>query len=143
MNVHQSKVHNYLRMTLAYTEDGTIKFSMIDYIDEIISAFDKAEPRGNGIRTSNTPEDLYKVDEDCENIIPEKAKIFHNIVAKTLYTKKWERPDTCTAVAFLTTRVRKTNKYDWGKLINIMNYTRSMIYLPLITRTNVSVLLKW
>ena len=35
MTVHQGKVHNYPGMTLDYTEGGTVKFSMIYYIDEI------------------------------------------------------------------------------------------------------------
>ena len=58
MTVHQGKVHNYLGMTLDYTEGGTVKFSMIYYIDEIIAAFDKAEPRGCRINTSTAIEDL-------------------------------------------------------------------------------------
>ena len=81
-------------MTLNYTEGGTVKVSMIDYIDEIIAAFNKADPRGHGIKTSAAPEDLYKVDEDCENLIPDKANMFHNLVAKTLYTTNRARPDT-------------------------------------------------
>ena len=42
MTVHQVKFHNYLEMTLDYTEGGTIKIIMIYYIDEIIAAFDEA-----------------------------------------------------------------------------------------------------
>ena len=87
MTVHQGKVHNYLGMTLDYTEGGTVKFSMIYYIDEIIAAFDTAEPRGRGIHNISVPEDTYKVDEECDNISPDKAKMFHNIVAKILYTR--------------------------------------------------------
>ena len=33
MTVHRGKIHNYLGMTLDYTEGGTIKVIMIDYID--------------------------------------------------------------------------------------------------------------
>ena len=91
-------------MTLDYTEGITVKVNIIYYIDEIISAFDKAEPRGRGINTSDAPEDLYKVDEECDNLSPDKAKMFHNLVAKTLYTTKRASPDTCTEVDFLTTR---------------------------------------
>ena len=87
MTVHQGKVHNYPGMTLDYTEGGTVKFSMIYYIDEIIAAFDKAEPRGRGINTIAVPEDIYKIDEDCENISPYKAKMFHNLVTKIFYTR--------------------------------------------------------
>ena len=55
-------------MTLDYTEGGTVKVSMIDYIDEIVAIFDKADPRECGINTSATQEELYKVDEDCEEL---------------------------------------------------------------------------
>ena len=58
MTVHQVKIHNYLGMKLDYTEGGTIKVIIIYYIDEIIAEFDKAYPRGGGINTSTTPEDL-------------------------------------------------------------------------------------
>ena len=55
-------------MTLEYTEGGTVKVRMIGYINEIISAFDKEETIWSGLNTSVTPEDLYKVDEDYENL---------------------------------------------------------------------------
>ena len=93
-------------MTLDYTEGGTVKVSMRYYTNEIIAAFDNAEPRGIGIKTRATPDDLYKVDEDCEKLSPEKAKMFCNLAAKTLYTTKRTMPDTCISVAFLKTIVR-------------------------------------
>ena len=59
ITVHQGKVHNYLWMTLDYTEGGTVKVRMIYYIDEIIYAFNKAYPIwGRGIKTIAAPEDL-------------------------------------------------------------------------------------
>jgi hypothetical protein len=63
------------------------------------------------------------MDEDCcEKLYSEKAKVFHNLVAKrTLYTTKRARRDTCTAIAFLTTtRVRAPDKDDWAKLCHLM-----------------------
>ena len=105
MSVHQGKIHNYLGTTLDYNEGGTVKVSMIDYTDEIIAAFDKSYPGGRGIKTSIAPENLYKVDKYCENLSTDKSKVLHNLVNKTLYTTKRSRKDTCTVVAFLTTRV--------------------------------------
>ena len=96
-------------MTLEYTEGGTVKFSMIDYINEIIAAFGKAYPRGSSINTSTEPEYLYTVDEEYKILSTEKAKIFHNLLAKNLYITKRTRPFTCTASDFLTTRVREHN----------------------------------
>ena len=113
-------------MTLEYTEGITVKVNIIYYIDEIISALDKADPRGCGISTSAAPDDLYKVDEECENLSPDKAKMFHNLVAKTLYTTKRAIPDICTEVAFITTRVMK--QYYWGNLVHLMKYIRGTRY---------------
>ena len=99
-------------MKLDYTEGGTVKFSMIDYINEIIDEFDNADPKGRGINTSSPPEYIYKVDEEFKNISPDKAKMFHNLVSETLYTTKQASPYTCTDLALLTTTVKETNKYD-------------------------------
>ena len=59
---------------------------MTYYIDEIIAAFNNVDPRGRGINTSAVSEDFYKIDKYFENLSPEKSKMFHNIVVKTLYT---------------------------------------------------------
>jgi hypothetical protein len=57
---------------------------MLDYVDKIIDAFDKAEPKGGVTASSAAPDDLLKVDEDCEKLCPEMAVEFHHLVAKTL-----------------------------------------------------------
>jgi hypothetical protein len=68
---------------------------------------------------------------------------FHNLVAKTLYATKRARPDTCTAIAFLTTRVREPDKDDWTKLVHLMRYIRGTRTMPLILSANGSGILKW
>jgi hypothetical protein len=92
---------------------------MFDYVDEIINAFDKAEPKGGGTKSNAAPDHLFKVDKDREKLTPEQAVEFHNLVAKTLYATKRARPDTCTAIAFLMTRVRAPNKDDWNKVTHL------------------------
>jgi hypothetical protein len=143
MTVSRGKVHKYLGMTLDYTVRGQVKISMFDYVNEILTAFDKAEPEGAGTKSSAAPENLFKVDEDCEKLQPNKAVEFHNLVAKTLYATKRARPDTCTAIAFLTTRVRAPDKDDWTKLVHLMKYIRGTRTMPLILSANGSGILKW
>jgi hypothetical protein len=116
---------------------------MFDYIDEIINAFDKAEPKGGGTKSSAAPDNLFKVDEDCEKLPPEKAVEFHNLVAKTLYATKQARPDICTAIAFLTMRVQAPDKDDWNKLTHLMKYLRGTCMLPLILNANRTDILEW
>ena len=161
MTVSRGRIHKYLGMTLDYTVRGQVKITMIDYIDEILTAFDKADPKGGGTKKTAAPENLFKVNEDCEKLgeyqpdnlftvnedceklKPKRAVEFHNLVAKTLYATKRARPDTCTAIAFLTTRVRAPDTDDWAKLVHMMRYLRGTRTLPLILSANGSGIFKW
>jgi hypothetical protein len=67
----------------------------------------------------------------------------HDLVATTLYGTKRTRPDTCTAIAFLTTRVRAPDKEDWTKLVHLMRYIRGTPTMPIILSDNGSGILKW
>ena len=128
MTVSRGKVHMYLGMTLDYTVHGQVKISMFDYVEEILTTFNKVEHNRAGTRISAAPDNLFKVNKDCEKLKPNKAVEFHNLVAKTLYgATKRARPDTCTAIAFLTTRVHAPDKDDWSnKLTHLMQYIRGM-----------------
>jgi hypothetical protein len=143
MVVSRGKVHKYLDMTLDFSVRGQVKISMFDYIEEILTAFEEAEPNGGGTKSSAAPSNLFTVNEDCVKISGEKAVEFHNLVAKTLYATKRARPDTCTAIAFLTTRVQEPDKADWKKLVHLMRYLRGSRKMPLILSANGSHILKW
>jgi hypothetical protein len=143
MTVSRGKIHKYIGMTLDYSVPGQVKITMLKYVNEIIDAFDKAEPKGRGTNTSAAPASLFKVDKDCEKLAQVKAVEFHNLVANTLYATKRARPDTCTAIAFLTTIVREPDKDDWTKLVHLMRYIRGTRTMPLILGANGSGILKW
>jgi hypothetical protein len=143
MTASRGKILKYLGMNLDYTVCGQVKITMFEYVDEILIVFDKAEPKGCGTKTSAAPDSLFKVDESCVKLAQNKAVEFHNLVAKTLYAIKRARPDTCTAIAFLTTRVREPNKDDWTKLVHLMRYIRGTHTMPLILSANGSGILKW
>jgi hypothetical protein len=143
MTVSRGKIHKYLGMNLDYNVHGQVKITMFDYINEILTAFDKAEPKVRGTKTSEAPDSIFKVDENCEKLKQDKDVEFHNLVAKTLYSTKRARPDTCTAIAFLTMRVRAPGKDDWNKLVHLMRYIRGTRTMPLILSANGSGILKW
>jgi hypothetical protein len=105
MTVSRGKIHKYLGLTLNYTVCGQVKITMFDYVDEILTAFDKAEPKGGGTKKNAAPDSLFNVDENCVKLAQNKAVDFHNLVAKTLYATKRARPGICTVIAFLTMRV--------------------------------------
>lgn len=143
MAVSRGKKHKYLGMTLDYSVKGEVKITMLDYVEEIITAFEKADPKVSGTKSSAAPDDLFKVDEDCKKLGTSKATEFHNLVAKTLYATKRARPDTCASIAFLTTRVREPDEDDWKKLVHLMKYLRGTRTLPLILRADGSGIFKW
>ena len=91
MTVSRGKLHTYLGMTLDFPVDGVVIVSMFDYINEIIAAFDKADDAKPRQKASAAPEDLFKIDTDCEKLDATKDK--------TLYPTKRARPDTGTAIA--------------------------------------------
>jgi hypothetical protein len=43
MKVSRGKIHKYLGMTLYYSVPGQVKITILDYVDEILAVFDKAE----------------------------------------------------------------------------------------------------
>jgi hypothetical protein len=104
-------------MTLDFSVDKQVKISMVDYVKEVVAAWDNApklkddgfkiieSKRTKKARTSAAPEDLFKVNEDATKLDVEQSTAFHNIVAKALYMVKQARPDPSVSIAFLTTRV--------------------------------------
>jgi hypothetical protein len=86
---------------------------------------------------------FFKVDESCEKIKQDKAVEFHNLVAKTLYATKRARPNTCTEITFLTTRLQAPDKDNLHKLVHLMRYTRGTHTMPMILSANGIGILKW
>ena len=155
MAVHRGKVHKYLGMTLDFSTKRQVKISMIDYVKEVVAAWDNApkhnndgftevkSKRGRKSKSSAAPEELFKVDEDATKLNTEMATAFHNIVAKALYVVKRARPDASVSIAFLTTRVRSPDVDDWRKLEHLMDYLRATIDMPLILGSNSAGVLNW
>ena len=141
MKVSRGKVHEYLGMTLDYTTTGSVRVTMFKYIDEIIETFSKFDIIK--LKSTAAPEDLFKIDEDDTLLGKHKKEGFHTVVAKTLYATKRARPDTCTLVDFLTTRVDKATDRDWKKLKHLIGYLKQTRDLPLILSSDNTSVVKW
>jgi hypothetical protein len=143
LKVQRGKVLEYLGMTLDFTTAGQVKVSMFNFVDDLLRDYKKAAPEEHGTKTSAAPRNLFVVDDDCEKLDKKKAEQFHHLVAKTLFATKRARPDTGTAVSFLSTRVRAPDKQDWTKLVHMMKYLRGTRRLPLILSSDGMGVLKW
>ena len=61
-----------------------------------------------GLATTPVPSYVFNTDPGCKKLSNDKGQLFHHLVAKLLYLSKHTRQDIQTAVAFLCTRVKKT-----------------------------------
>jgi hypothetical protein len=141
LSVTRGKVHEYLGMTIDFTTKGKVKIIMDDYADGVLV---EAREDSAGFATSPAAEHLYTVnDVDPELLNEEDGKYFHTMTAKLLFMSKRARPDLLQAVAFLTTRVRKSDTDDYKKLNRVLKYLRANPHLPLTLEADDAQVIKW
>lgn len=121
MTVRRGKIHEYLGMTLDFSVPGEVKIDMVNYVKQIVSAYEVHDPSGK-INITPAAEQLFQVRNDAQKIPEAKAKVFHNFTARALFVTKRSRPDIHTAASFLTTRVREPDEDDWKKLQRLIRY---------------------
>ena len=122
LTVTRGKVHDYLGMTLDYSEKGKVMIKMIDYAEKMLA--DLPEEMNGGAPTP-AANHLFDVDENQTKVDEKKAQFFHTYVAKALFLCKRARPDLQTAVAFLCTRVKSCDEDDYRKLIRMLQFLRA------------------
>ena len=93
MNVHRGKTHKYLGMSLDFSHPNQCRVTMIDCVDEIVVAYDKAlkdlsdgfnpvTKKKNVARISAAPDDLFFVDEDAEKLSEEAQWHFTTLLLR-------------------------------------------------------------
>ena len=115
MTITRGKKHRYLGMDFDYSMPGVLSISMIKYIDQILEDFPELIEKS--LQTPHT-DNLFKVraEEEATFLAEEQAQQFHRAVAQLLFLSCRMRRDIQTAVAFLTTRVKRPGTDDWGKI---------------------------
>ena len=136
----RGKVHEYLGMTIDFSTDGKVRFSMMDYVQGIL---DELPDDMDGESATPAASFLFDIDEECEKLDTETAEFFHHNTAKLLFLCKRARPDIQTAVAFLCTRVKGPDTDDYKKLTRVMRYLRATIGMPLTLEADGSNVYKW
>ena len=117
--MNHGEVHKYLGIKLEHFKVGQVKITMLDYIDEIVDIFDKSDLTGGGTNSSAAPAILFKVYEECKIINAKQAVEFHHLLSKIVFATKRDRLDACTAILFLTTRLREPDNDNWVKLVHL------------------------
>ena len=130
ISINRGKVHDYLGMTMDFSEDGVFRVTMLPFIDTIFADFPEPITRS---APSPYTDYLFKVrdEEDAQLLSPARAVSFHRSVAQLLFLCYRARKDIQPAVSFLTSRVRKPDEDDWGKLKRVLKYLKGTRSLPL------------
>ena len=129
LNIVRGPKHDYLGMNLDFSTPGTVKIEMTTYINKVIAAFPE---KITGVQMTPAADHLFQIRPDTESrpLPEEQARAFHHTTAQLLFLSRVRR-DIQTTIAFLTTRVKRPDEDDWGKLKRVLKYLSSTQRLTL------------
>jgi hypothetical protein len=140
LTINRGKIHDYLGMTLDYSEPGTVKIDMTAYVEKVL---DESPAYMAGTATTPAAKNLFEVRDHIAALNTDDAEFFHAMVAKLLFLCKRGRPDLQTAIAFLCTRVQAPTTDDQHKLSRVIKYLRKNRELVLTLRADNINIVKW
>ena len=82
MSVKQGRIHDYLGMTLNFSEEGTFIINMEEYIEEILIGLPEDM---NGVATTPVADHLFKTCSDAPNLNKERAELFHRVTSQIIF----------------------------------------------------------
>jgi Reverse transcriptase (RNA-dependent DNA polymerase) len=128
LTVNRGKIHDYLGMTLDFSEEGKLKVLMVDYIKGML---DELPSDMDGTVVNPAASDLFEINEGATKLDTAQSEFFHRHVAKLLFLCKRARPDIQPAISFLCTRVQAPDVDDYKKLTRVMQFLRGTVDDPL------------
>ena len=140
LSMHIGKRHDNLGMVLDFTVPGTLEIDMSDYIQVILR---DAPANLRGTSTVPAAKHLFTTCLDAPKLSPQEQELFHHPTMQLMYLSQRGRPDICTAVAFLSSRVSNPNQDDYMKLGKVIKYLESTLHLTLQLQVDESNLLQW
>jgi hypothetical protein len=140
LTINRGKTHDYLGMTLDYSEPGCLQINMTDYVDKVL---EEAPTYMDNTATTPADKNLFEVRYDIATLDPDAAELHYSMVMRLLFLCKRGRPDLQTAIAFLCTRVQSPTLDDQRKLSRIIKYLRKTRTLVLTLRADNINIVKW
>jgi hypothetical protein len=140
LTINQGAIHDYLGMTLDYSEAGFVKINMVDYVKKVLTEMPQDM---DGSATSPAADHLFKIIKGVDTLNKTKSEFFHATVAKLLFLCKRGRPNIQTAIAFLCTRIQQPTKHDYNKLMRVIKYLCKTTDLVLRLGANNLNIIKW
>ncbi len=124
LTIVRGKVHDFLGMRITLNDDKTFTIEMKDQIQEAISMFGQCF---NQTVSSPATRKLHYVDVNTKQLNEKMQEVFHSVTAKLLFISKRARPDIEPTVAYLCTRVAKSDHDDWEKLRRVLIFLQQTI----------------
>lgn len=121
------RIHVYLGLTINYSEEGKAKFTMYDYLEDILLTH-RLIWMGRQLPLPRTVS-LWLLKTQLNG---EQSDSFHRTVARLLFAAKRARPDLQTAIAFICTRVKSPDVNDYEKLKRVIQHILAIIFIPLV-----------
>jgi hypothetical protein len=131
LTVNVGAKHSYLGQVFDFSSPGEVKVSMENYVRDVLELYEVS-----GTRSTPASDNLFDVSDDLTMLDEKECEIFHSRVAKLLYVAQRARPDILTAVAFLTTRVKRCTLEDKDKLDRVLKYLNGTPCLGLTLRSD-------
>jgi hypothetical protein len=78
----RGKVHDYLGMTLDFSEEGKVKIIMKDYIEDMLDELDGSM---DGVAATPEAAHLFTVNENAVPLDGAASDLFHHYTAKLLF----------------------------------------------------------
>ena len=109
--------HEFLGMILDHSEPGKLMVDVVDCAKQMLEDW-----KYKFTKSAKTPaaDHSFKINKECKKLNNEKSEDFHAFASKNSFSCKRARPDTQTAIAFLTTRVKEPDEDNFKK-INTIN----------------------
>jgi hypothetical protein len=133
-------IHDYLGITINFNKRNKVKFTMFDYLEDILS---EIPIDMEGVARTPAQDDLFTIDESSPLLNERDADFYHCTTARLLFAAKRACPDLQVAVAYMCTRVKATTVSDYHKLGRTIKYLRGTIFMPLVLGWDGSGVLTW
>eukprot|EP00804_Cyclotella_cryptica_P004278 CCRYP_013488-RB/>CCRYP_013488-RB protein AED:0.37 eAED:0.20 QI:0/-1/0/1/-1/0/1/0/257 len=146
ITVNRGRRHDYLGIDFDFSEDGVVRLSMTKHIEKIFEDFPEeigkecSSPASGHLFEVWDPEETKRL----KKYLPEELEQhFHHTVVQRLYVEMRVRRDIQTAVAFLTTRVKRPDEDDWGKLKRVLKYLKGTKHMSLTLSLEDMSVIRW
>ena len=128
LSITRGKIHDYLGMTLDFSNDNQIIVDMEKYFDGVL---EDLPDDMDGYASTPAADHLFKTRDDAPKLDRVRADLFHSKTAQLLFGSQRARPDLRLVVSFLTKRVSEPDEDDYKKLARAIKYVRRTKFLRL------------